>query len=83
MTLDTAKLTRDDVKDVICDVLKVDQVSPEDAMGSVRGWDSFCQITLVLAIEEAVGVRLPGDAFGRMTSVQAIMDVLAEEGVFA
>jgi len=76
-------LTPDDVLSVICTELEVDEVASDAAMGTVRSWDSFGQITLVLAIEEAAGIKLPSDAFGRMTSVQAIMDVLREEEVLA
>jgi acyl carrier protein len=78
---DCVSLTQDDVLTVICNVLNLDEVGPEAAMGKVRGWDSFGQITLVLALEEAAEIKLPGDAFGRMMSVQSIMEVLQEEGV--
>lgn len=74
-------MTQDDILQLIGGVLQVDVVPPDAAMGKMRGWDSFGQINVVLAIEAAAGIKLPGDAFGRMTSVPAIMEILAEQGV--
>ena len=52
---------------------------PISAMSAVPIWDSFGQLSVILAVEEAVRVRIQDPAsFNRLTSVQGIAAFLAD-----
>jgi long-chain acyl-CoA synthetase len=56
------------------DVFRVDPalLSLQTAQGDVAGWDSFSQIALLLAIEDALDVRIPAS---RVAAVRTLGDI--------
>ena len=59
--------------------MSVDCVGSETKMFGLSAWDSFGQLSVVLAIEEELGVRVKDEAtFNRLTSVPGIAAYLAE-----
>ncbi|MEA2774450.1 MAG: hypothetical protein QOD93_7412 [Acetobacteraceae bacterium] len=56
-----------------------DRIGAATAMFGVPVWDSFGQLSVILAIEEAIGARIEdADLFNRLTSVPQIAAFLAE-----
>lgn len=74
-------MTADDVIAVIRQTLAADSVTVESRMGSPRNWDSLSQLQVMLALEGRLGTQLPAELFGELTSVEAIVSYLAEEGL--
>ena len=57
----------------------IDEIDPDAAMSAVPIWDSFGQLSVILAVEEAVRVRIRDQAsFNRLTSVRGIAAFLAD-----
>ena len=75
-------MTKTELLELISTTLSVPAISDDAEMGKLRGWDSFGQVNLVLALEQQAEVSVPPDLFGQLTSVAAILDFLDEEGVF-
>jgi len=73
-------MTADDVIALVRDALQVDTVTMDSAMGNLRRWDSLSQIQVMLALEKRLGDEIPGELFGELTSVAAILKFLSEEG---
>ncbi len=75
-------MTKTELLEMISATLGVPAIPDDAEMGKLRGWDSFGQVSLVLALEQHAAVSVPPDLFGELTSVAAILDFLDEEGVF-
>ena len=68
-----------DIRRIMCDVLRVtpDDIEPATVPNDVPEWDSLSHITLVVALEQELGIRLGVADVERMTSVAAICDLVA------
>lgn len=68
-----------EVRRVMCDVLQVspDDIGPSTVPNDVPEWDSLSHISLVVALEQELGIRLGVADVERMTSVAAICTVIA------
>lgn len=73
-------MTVDDVIAVIKNTLATDAVIVDSRMGSPRDWDSLSQLRVMLALESRLSIQIPAELFGELTSVEAILKYLAEEG---
>ena len=60
--------------------LPVEDVTFESTDLSVPGWDSFGHVTLMMALEEAVGETIEATDMGNLTSVSAIAEFLEKCG---
>ncbi len=58
--------------------LPVEEVTLEGTDSTVPGWDSFGHVTLMMALEEAVGETIDAAEMGKLTSVAAIADFLGK-----
>ncbi len=60
---------------VACDVFRVkpDRLSSRTGAGDVPGWDSFSQLTLLMAVEEALDIRVPAS---RVAAIRTLGDVV-------
>lgn len=67
-------MEREDVRALIATALKLPSVGDDASLGKLRGWDSLSQVTLMMALEQRLGVTVPPDLFAELTSVDAIMD---------
>lgn len=47
----------------------------------VRGWDSLAVLNVALALEAALGVTFTPTDVADMTSVEVILEILAEKGI--
>ena len=74
-------MTYQELLEVLKIELRLSDVGGAEEMGKTRGWDSLRQVSLMFAIEQAAGTSVPPDMFGELTSVEAIWEFLAEEGL--
>jgi acyl carrier protein len=65
--------------------LRVDPTSLELASSpeTVKGWDSFTQINLILAIETAFGIHFPTATVARIRTIADLVDAVAAQAVNA
>lgn len=67
---------RDDLKQVLLDILEVDSITEDDSSRTIPTWDSVRHLRLVLALEEQFGIELDADEIPSLNSVRAIMAAL-------
>lgn len=69
------------LKQVVADVLEVDPetIGPNFSMDTVEQWDSLRHMTLVLAIEDALGITIPDEEAANITSWPLIRIVVDEQ----
>jgi acyl carrier protein len=67
---------RDDLKQVLLDVLEVNSITENDSSRTIPTWDSVRHLRLILALEERFGVTLDADEIPSLNSVRAIVAVL-------
>jgi acyl carrier protein len=60
---------------VIADELKVapDTLGAASGTDTVEAWDSLGHLNVILAVEEAFGIRFPSEAIPQLTSVGALL----------
>ncbi len=63
---------REDLKEVLENVLDVDSISESDSAKTVRNWDSVRHLNLILALEERFGISFEADEIPELVSVRAI-----------
>ena len=68
---------REDLKQVLEDVLEIDSISEEDSAQTIRTWDSVRHLNLILALEERFGMTFETDEIAELVSVRAITEALA------
>ena len=75
-----AKMDDAKLRQVVAKVLDVDPASLRDdsSPDTIDGWDSLKSIDLVLALEEAYGVRFTDDQMTSLTSLRLIGSVVRE-----
>jgi acyl carrier protein len=71
------------LREIVASTLNVDaaMVRTTSTQGDLAAWDSMGHIHLMVALEEAFGIHLEVEDFGRLTSVPAILDHLAQQRV--
>jgi acyl carrier protein len=57
--------------------LPCEQVSNDTAMGQCPSWDSLNHFNLILAVEQAFGVRFSSAVIPDLTSIRALREELA------
>jgi acyl carrier protein len=67
---------RNDLKQVLLDVLEVDSITEDDSSRTISTWDSVRHLRLIMALEERFGVTLEADDIPSLNSVRAILAVL-------
>jgi acyl carrier protein len=67
---------RDDLKQVLLDVLEVNSITENDSSRTIPTWDSVRHLRLILALEERFGVTLDADEIPSLNSVRAILAFL-------
>lgn len=55
------------------------QLSPQTTADDVKGWDSLGHVRLVVAIEQAMGVRFTAEEATSMKSVGELVDLIQEK----
>jgi len=58
-----------------------DDITVASTMRNTDGWDSLSHIRLIVAIEDAYGLKLDENDMIRMTSAKEIIEVLRNKGV--
>ena len=56
-----------------------DSLSIESAMYRDHGWDSFGQVSVIVALEEAYGIRIRNDEIMNLTTMKAIIELSERE----
>ena len=74
-------MTYQELLEILRAELRLSDVKGTEEMGKTQGWDSLRQVSLMFAIEKASGTSVLPDMFGELTSVEAIWEFLAEEGL--
>lgn len=66
------------VREVMAGLFGLDESAIDDdtSMDTVENWDSLQHVTLVMSLEQAVGVQLPVEEAFEMKSFPAICDTL-------
>jgi acyl carrier protein len=69
------------LKQIIADVLEVDPaaIGEDFSMDDVEQWDSLRHMTLVLAIEDELGISIPDEEAANITSWPLIRLVVEEQ----
>ncbi len=70
---------RQELKQVLENVLEVDSISEEDSAQTIRTWDSVRHLNLILALEERFGLTFEADEIPDLISVRAISEALARK----
>lgn len=67
--------TREAILATAADVFRIDpeRLSLHTAQGDVAGWDSFSQLSLLLAVEESLSVRIP---VAQVAAIQTLGDIV-------
>lgn len=55
-------------------------VTDSTTADDIDGWDSVAHVSLIFAVEERFGVRLPDDQIGDVADVGALKAALRERG---
>jgi acyl carrier protein len=63
---------REDLKQVLQNVLEVDSISEADSAETIRTWDSVRHLNLIMALEERFGLEFDADEIPALISVRAI-----------
>jgi acyl carrier protein len=63
---------REDLKQVLLDVLELDKISEDDSVETIPSWDSVRHLSLILALEERFGLEFEADRIPELISVRAI-----------
>ncbi len=61
--------------------LSADQISAQAGADDIEAWDSLAHINLMMSLEQSFGLRLEVEDFQRLTSVPAMIQYLAEQGL--
>ncbi len=61
----------------------VENLAPDVARTSVRGWDSMGALMLIAEIDERFGLELPAEESRGMKQVNDVLDFLRRHGVLA
>lgn len=72
-----------DLKQVLLDVLEVDDIAETDSAKTISSWDSVRHLSLILALEERFGVSFETDEIPELISVRAIADALGRRAAAA
>ncbi len=67
---------REDLKEVLTNVLEVEAISEDDSAQTIRSWDSVRHLNLILALEEKFGLSFEADEIPAIISVRAIAQAL-------
>jgi acyl carrier protein len=67
---------REEIRQILLDVLELDAISEADSIDTVERWDSIHHLKLVMAIEQHFDVVFDADEIFELGSVQAIIDAL-------
>ncbi len=63
---------REDLRQVLQNVLEIDSISENDSAETISTWDSVRHLSLILALEERFGLNFDADEIPELTSVAAI-----------
>lgn len=66
------------IRQIAADIfeLTLDDLTASSSPETVAGWDSLQHLNLILALEGAFGVELTPEEMERMTSLEAVAEVL-------
>ncbi|MEO5373308.1 MAG: acyl carrier protein [Alphaproteobacteria bacterium] len=69
-----------DLRRTVAEILEMEPeaVTDETGAATVEAWDSLNHIRIVLAIEDAHGIRFPVARIERMTSFRSLVDATLE-----
>jgi acyl carrier protein len=74
-------ITQAALLELIRSMLRLKTLGDTAALGKVRGWDSLKHVEIMLALETQLGVKIPAETFGELTSVESIVSYLGEKGL--
>ncbi|HVX67318.1 MAG TPA: acyl carrier protein [Bryobacteraceae bacterium] len=69
---------REDLKQVLLDVLELDTITEDDSVETIPSWDSVRHLSLILALEERFGLEFEADRIPELISVRAIERALEQ-----
>ncbi len=65
---------------ILCDVLKIEDITFADSIESVDLWDSMMHMEIMVALEKNYPVRIEPEEIIELTSVMAIQEYLRAKG---
>jgi acyl carrier protein len=68
---------REDLREVLLNVLEVDSISEADSAETIANWDSVRHLSLVMALEERFGVTFDANEIPDLVSVARIQAALS------
>ena len=73
--------TKEKVKTIVADTfnLKYDQINGDTGPENVQRWDSFGQMTLVMALEEEFGFVLEYEDIFKIISTRTLIELVEEK----
>jgi acyl carrier protein len=71
------------VEEVVARVLHepIDKIDDATSRQSLRSWNSLCHVELIIALEDAFGVKFSRKEISELTTVERIRISLREKGV--
>lgn len=69
------------IKSILASVLKLDpsQITDQASMENLPEWDSLRQLSLILTIEDELGVSIPDSEVQYLTSLRSLTEWLASD----
>jgi acyl carrier protein len=70
------------VRGIAADVLQVParQITPQSSTETIGSWDSVHHLNLILALEQEFDTQFDPEDIDKMTSIERIVDVVANKG---
>lgn len=70
---------KENVTEIICDVLKITPDELQKRIADSTVWDSLMKIEIFFAIEDELGIRFDKNDLVRMTTPEALLAVVEEK----
>ncbi len=67
---------REELRQVLLNILEVDSISESDSIETVKEWDSLRHLKLMMAVEQRFGIMFDADEILELNSVQAIAEAV-------
>jgi acyl carrier protein len=74
-------LVENKIKTILANVLKLDasQIGDDASMENLDEWDSLRQLSLILTIEDELGVSIPDSEVQYLTSLRSLTEWLSSD----
>ena len=69
------------LKNILSEVFSQNNISIDDSIDTIDGWDSMLHMELIIALEKSYSIRIEPEDIVRLTGVTLIQDYLNNKGL--